>query len=126
MFSPPTIMFMEKPQSKTNTALAKVLIYVTVAISNWEFHKPSGIAQPPKNFMQINKQGLSAGYTNSKDLSRFKDANDTRVKVVQGKKTVKKELPYSDIVFGIKNRPSTPINNVICNTYAQQSAELAK
>lgn len=83
-------MCMERLPPKINTEPVKVCIFVTAAISNWEFHKPSGVAQPPKNFMEINKQGISAGYTNSKDISRFKDANDTRVKVVEGKKETKK------------------------------------
>ena len=77
--------------------------------------------------MEINKQGLSAGYTNPKDVSKFKDSNNTRVKVVEGKKDQKKELPPSDLVFRVKNRyiraqfrPSTPIKDVICNSYAKE------
>lgn len=77
---------------------------VTAAISNWEFHKPSGVARAPKDFMAINKQGVGCGLTNSKDISRFKDASDTRVKVVEGKRPAKSETRPSDIVFGIKNR----------------------
>lgn len=97
-------MYTARLQPKTCTGLDKVYRSVTAALSNWEFHKPSGVAQPPKDFMEINKQGISAGYTNSKDLSKFKDSNDTRVKVIEGKKETKKELPPSDLVFGIKNR----------------------
>lgn len=77
---------------------------VTAAISNWEFHKPSGVSQAPKDFMAINKQGVGHGLTNAKEISRFKDANDTRVKVVEGKKPVRAGDAPLDVVFGIKNR----------------------
>jgi hypothetical protein len=59
-------------------------------------------------------------------MTKFKNSNDTRIKVVEGKKEIKKELPPADFVYGVKNRyliykfrPSTPIKNVVCNTYAK-------
>jgi hypothetical protein len=36
--------------------------------------------------MEINKQGVGYGLTNSKDMTKFKNSNDTRIKVVEGKK----------------------------------------
>ena len=77
---------------------------VTAAISNWEFHRPSGVAGQPKDFKEINKRGVSSGLTTAKDISRFKDGSDIRVKVVEGKREARKETPPQDLVFGIRNR----------------------
>lgn len=34
------------------------------------------------------------------------------------------QIPNEEFTYGVPNRPSTPIKNVICNTYAQDEAEL--
>jgi hypothetical protein len=47
-----------------------------------------------------------------------------RVPIKEGQKYFDIKLPPEDFVFGIPNRPSTPIKNVICNTYAKESEEL--
>ena len=78
-----------KAPTKDQCGAREGKIFVTAAISNWDFHKPSGVAQPPKNFMEINKQGVGNGLTTSKDISKFKNASDTRVKVIEGKKPAK-------------------------------------
>lgn len=49
-----------------------------------------------------------------------------RVKVKEGQKYFDIKLPPEDFVFGIPNRPSTPIKNVICNTYAKDAEEAQK
>lgn len=36
------------------------------AISNWDYHKPSGVSEPSKDFKALNKNGVIQGCTNSK------------------------------------------------------------
>jgi len=48
------------------------------------------------------------------------------VKVKEGQKYFDIKLPPEEFVFGIPNRPSTPIKNVICNTYAKEAEEALK
>lgn len=35
-------------------------------------------------------------------------------------------IPSEDFTYGVPNRPSTPIKNVICNVYAEEEAERKK
>lgn len=49
-----------------------------------------------------------------------------RVKVKEGQKYYDIKLPPEEFIYGIPNRPSTPIKNVICNTYATGPAEQLK
>lgn len=48
------------------------------------------------------------------------------MKIKEGQKFFDIKLPPEDFVFGIQNRPSTPIKNVICNTYAKEFDELQR
>lgn len=89
--------------------------------------------QPSKDFKELNKLGAISGCTNAKvpinlsqDISKYRGNSDVRVKVKEGQKYFDIKLPPEDFVFGIPNRPSTPIKNVICNTYAKDAEEAQK
>ena len=40
------------------------------------------------------------------------------MKVKEGRKYYDIQIPNEDFTYGIENKPSTPIKNVICNSYA--------
>lgn len=61
-----------------------------------------------------------------KDMSNFRGTADARVKVKEGQKFFDIRLPPEDFVYGIPNKPSTPIKNVVCNTYAKEAEDLKK
>lgn len=55
-------------------------------------------------------------------LSEFRKNNEIKVKVKEGQKLYGVQIPNEEFVYGVPNRPSTPIKNVICNTYAKEEA----
>ncbi len=55
----------------------------------------------------------------TKDIGKFRGTSDVRVKVKEGQKFFDIRLPPEEFVYGVSNRPSTPIKNVICNNYAK-------
>ena len=57
-------------------------------------------------------------------LSEFRKNNEIKVKVKEGQKFYGVQIPNEEFTYGVPNRPSTPIKNVICNTYAKDEEEL--
>ena len=67
----------------------------------------------------MNKIGIAKGATNAKAQKEVRKEKDLRVsQEPKHKPTTKTEIPR-DMAFGIMNRPSTPIDQVISNTYGQ-------
>ena len=75
----------------------------------------------------MNREGIKNGCIDSKvyaysiqKLSEFRKDNEIKVKVKEGQKFYGVQIPNEDFTYGVSNRPSTPIKNVICNTYAKE------
>lgn len=80
--------------------------------SSWAYHQQSKVTSSKKDFLSMNKAGGS-------------DPRDFKVST-EPKHKAKKAAPPSDMVYGMMNRPSTPIEGVISNTYgtyAEQESE---
>ena len=77
----------------------------------------------------MNKIGVIKGAINAKDQAKFRKDKDIRVSQEPKHKPPKGAVP-TDVAFGMINRPSTPIREVISNTFGitaeQEILEKAK
>ena len=64
----------------------------------------------------MNKMGIANGAINAKDQGKFRKDKNIMVSQEPKHKPPKGTVP-TDVAFGIVNRPSTPIREVISNTY---------
>lgn len=53
-------------RKRTSMAPEKVIYIFHSVISNWEYHKPSGVHQAEKDFKELNKLGIINGCTTAK------------------------------------------------------------
>ncbi|CAI2376812.1 unnamed protein product [Moneuplotes crassus] len=80
--------------------------------SSWAYHQQSRVTSSKKDFLSMNKSGAT-------------DSRDFKVSA-EPKHKGKKAAPPPDMIYGMMNRPSTPIEGVISNTYgtyAEQESE---
>jgi len=56
-------------------------------------------------------------------ITNFRKDNEIKVKVKEGQKYYGVSIPNEEFTYGVSNRPSTPIKEVICNVYAEQELE---
>ena len=59
-------------------------------------------------------------------ITDFRKDHEIKVKVKEGQKYYGVSIPNEDFCYGVANRPSTPIKEVICNVYADREEELKK
>ena len=53
----------------------------------------------------------------AKDFYKFRKVHNARQKVLEGKTQLEILLPEEQFRYGIRNRPSTPIERVVSNDY---------
>ena len=54
------------------------------------------------------------------EIAEYRKSNKILVKIKEGKKFYDVKIPNESFTYGIENRPSTPIKNVISNCYGQE------
>jgi Domain of unknown function (DUF4483) len=89
---------------------------VGALISSWAEHKSTSIKKSDKDFKKLNILSTVEGACTASKQSKFRQNNNLRLKSA----TQKYKFKVPDIVFGIENKPSTPIKAVINNLFAEQ------
>ena len=94
--------------------------------SSWAYHQQSNVASSKKDFKNMNKSGVQKGAVDAKKQKELRKQKDLRVSNEPKHKLGKKVEPPQDMVYGIMNRPSTPIQGVIANSYGQIAEQEAE
>ena len=81
---------------------------------------------PPQDFIRINKLAIKMHAANYKDIKDFRKSLDIKQKKKKGSKNIKIILPPDDFVYGLPNRPPTPIKGVINNEYGNRAEVIIK
>ena len=89
------------------------LYFINIVIRSWKVHRPSRTAQPPQDFITINKLAIKMNATNFNTNKDFRKNIDIRQKVRHGKIEKKIYLPPEEFAYGLPNRPPTPFKDVI-------------
>jgi len=96
---------------------------------HWVSHKASPTPESPApDFLWFNKRAASARVTNSKDLKFYRKENDELTpRYGQPFRSGPQKVIPSDIIsgftYGKKVRPSTPIDDVMSNRFAEQAED---
>lgn len=90
-------------------------------ISSWQTHQPTKDSQSNKDYSKLNKLGVVNKITDPKQVKQFREKHDVHVKKLKGKLEVSQKPIHDDFVFGIKNKPSTPIKNLVQFDYGNQA-----
>jgi len=98
-----------------------------ILTSSWQIHTPTGKAVPKKDFKSLNKISVNNGFSSSKHFRDMAQINDgVRIIPKAGTKVIPIVLPEEEFRFGICNRPSTPMNNVMSNNYGNNAAAVSE
>lgn len=68
--------------------------------------------------------GIQNGALNSKALQKYREKNDVRVSMGKGGRGTagtSRGFVNDKVVFGMPNRPSTPISGIITNVYGLEA-----
>jgi hypothetical protein len=75
----------------------------------------------------MNRDCVVKGGSTAKDMAQYRQTNEMRVKKHEGHKKDRHGQRVDEAVtFGVRNRPSTPIKNVVCNMYGAAEEELKR
>jgi hypothetical protein len=99
---------------------------VGTIIRSWKVHHPSRTAQPPQDFITINKLAIKMNATNFNTNKDFRRTIDIRQKVRHGKLERKIYLPPEEFAYGLPNRPPTPFKDVIYNAYGNRAEDIIR
>ena len=100
--------------------------FISIVIRSWKVHHPSRTAQPPQDFITINKLAIKMNATNFCTNKDFRKTVDIRQKVRHGKIERKIYLPPEEFAYGLPNRPPTPIKDVIYNAYGNRAEDIIR
>ena len=103
-----------------------MLIIINLVIRSWKVHHPSRTAQPPQDFITINKLAIKMNATNFNTNKDFRKTVDIRKKVRHGKIERKIYLPPEGFAYGLPNRPPTPFKDVIYNSYGNRAEDIIR
>jgi len=81
---------------------------------------------PPQDYIKINKLAIKMNAANYKAIKDFRKSIDIKQKKKEGSKDRKIILPPDDFVYGMPNRPPTPIKDVINNQYGNKAEAIIK
>ena len=81
---------------------------------------------PPQDFIRINKLAIKMNAANYKAIKDFRKSIDIKQKVKHGSKNKKIILPPENFVYGMPNRPPTPIKEVINNDYGNRAEAIIR
>jgi len=101
------------------------LLFISV-IRSWKTHESSVTAQPPQDFIKINKLSVKMGATGHISNKDFRKNVDIRKKMKQGGKQKNLVLPEEDFAYGLANPPHEDIADIIYNTYGNRAEEMIK
>jgi hypothetical protein len=87
---------------------------------SWQFHNQTRSKRARKDFRSLNKQCISNALHTSQQFYKYRKQADARLKVSQGKTQLEILLPEEQFRYGIRNRPSTPIERVVSNDYQRE------
>ncbi|EAR93263.2 hypothetical protein TTHERM_01190430 (macronuclear) [Tetrahymena thermophila SB210] len=87
----------------------------------WKYHDESKDKEPPRDFLKLNRDCIKDKCFNAKEISRYRDSHqEVKKKIKKGKIGIELDLPNDDFRYGVRNKPSTPINQVLELHYLQE------
>lgn len=90
-------------------------------ISSWQIHQPTAKEVSEKDFKKLNRMSLENKLTSAKEVSHFVKENDVKVKEKRFK-IRKSPEPHPNIeYYGVPNKPSTPISEVVKFEYGNKA-----
>ncbi|KRW99912.1 hypothetical protein PPERSA_12588 [Pseudocohnilembus persalinus] len=94
---------------------------VNKALSEWNYPSQSCSKIPPRDFLVMNKMAIKDKIINPKGQSEYRKSHEVRQLLKEGKKYSQIKLPENQFRYGVPNKPSTPINRIIQQEYANES-----
>lgn len=99
---------------------------VKEVVNSWQHHTPPAEAIPGRDFVKLNRTAVVKGAVNSKDIAAFRTTHDARLKSAA---TITKGSPVKldpNFTFGRPSKPSTPIHDVLNNTFQRNAIVAAR
>jgi len=91
---------------------------LSIVTQNWQYSKRTESKEPnPRDFIKLNKKCAKEAVTAPQNRE-YRNTHDARIPfgVIKQKGVA---LPEENFTYGRANRPSTPINGLIANSYGE-------
>ena len=93
---------------------------------SWKSHEMSSTAQPPQDFITINKLAVKMGATGYTSNKEFRKTVDIRKKLKVGGAHKQIVLPNEDFTYGLPYPKNENIADLIYNTYGNRAEDQIK
>ena len=90
-------------------------------MANWRFHDQSRTTMPDRDFKKLNKMSVKEKAVNAREMYKFRQSHDARMKEGSNIGHIRKRLPPQEFVYGQPLRPSTPIRDVMGNFFGEMA-----
>jgi len=95
-------------------------------IRTWVSHSPSKAPGQKRDFREMNKKSLQSGFCDSRYIHEWRKSQNAVLSVREGSKAVEMIIPEEEFRYGVANKPSTPMGNVMSNEYGLRAAFITK
>lgn len=90
-------------------------------LSSWQMHSPTKAPLVQKDYNKMNKLGAVSKITKPKQVKNFREKHNFTIKDSRNRLKYAKRLPSEEFVYGIPNKPSTPIKNLVQFEYGNKA-----
>jgi hypothetical protein len=115
------------PPSKLSLQYIRLIVslifsfwFFRTVVLNWIGFKPNAAAQPPRNFVKLNRDATVAGCVNATEATKFRDTHDARIIPGSGRARKARQDAAMHLELRTFGKPSdvpTPVSNIISNAY---------
>ena len=92
-------------------------------LSSWQIHRPTKGPSSQKDYGKLNKLGAVSKITKPKQVKKFREEHQFTMKSSKNSLVHTRVLPSEEFIYGIPNKPSTPIERIIQFEYGNKAAE---
>ena len=100
----------------------KIICLTSIAVTDWQFHNQQRSKVPNhRDFRKLNKLSLRNKVVTAHEQYEFRESCDARIPIGMPSQ-LSNRLPDASFAYGKRNRPPTPVANVMNNVYGLQGA----
>ncbi|XP_047448762.1 cilia- and flagella-associated protein 77 [Mugil cephalus] len=96
---------------------------VSEVLSGWRVQPRRQRSPRPLDFLSLNRDAVKSGLVTAKEVSQYRAHNQSPAPKWRGGGASQHPTPDPDVTFGVANRPSSPLSDLLSHQYARRWME---
>jgi hypothetical protein len=98
------------------------LLLLAPVVNSWQTHTPGVESVHGRDFVRLNRKAVVRGAVSSKDIAAYRSTHDARLRGARATILEAPDMVHDPaFVFGRPSKPSTPIHDVLTNTFQRNA-----